>query len=75
MVRLGMGVLLAIGVLAGCRAEKFVSPDKPDLYKVPYDFAPAVDHGAGVDLASSDLASADLAVVDLASPDDLSDQD
>jgi hypothetical protein len=71
MVRLGMGVLLAFS-LAGCRAEKFVSPDKPDLYKVPYDFGPAVDL-TGADLASVDLSAQ---VVDLASPpDDLDEHD
>jgi hypothetical protein len=68
MVRLGMGALLTAVVAfvlgGGCRAEKFVSPDKPDLYKVPYDFG---------DLVGADLASADqsAAAVDLASPDDL----
>jgi hypothetical protein len=70
MVRLGMGVLLAFS-LAGCRAEKFVSPDKPDLYKVPYDFGPVVDL-TGADLAGADMnASVDL----LSPPDDLDEHD
>ncbi len=53
MGRLGRSLLLV--VLAGCRAEKFVSPDKPDLYKVPYDFAVR-----GADLTGHDLSATEL---------------
>lgn len=55
-VLLALGTSAVIVTAVGC-AEKFVAPDKPDLYKVPYDFAPA---SSFVDLASHDLGDEDL---------------
>ena len=56
MGRIALLALAASAVIVTACAEKFVSPDKPDLYKVPYDFAATAEHpelGDGEDLSAS----------------------